>query len=450
MTGETTGLITPETHKVLGLRMITDQLGLPNADVWSGDIRRAMDQAALEIGHPINADMTLCNSKDVAGVIRHQVHGPSQHNLAPPVFMNGRPDSFPEAGGNVVFPPGLNMISVVNGAVCNFAESPVIIGGDGRSVISDYSSQYCGLVHFYEVPMRSRIEQSPIIDGTVIVMFDDIRPLNYCHWLIDWIPRLAYLGARISRDDVFVATLPMTTEFQRESLRMCGFDESRIIGLSVYDVVRARELLVPSDLGLTPHPAHKVSPWALDYVRSTFGLQSAAEIGLPKRQRKIYVSRNDAGGRRILNEDAVVERLAAAGYDRVVPSEMTFREQVTTFMGASHVIGCHGAGLTNFVFTPMGSELVELFPQSFGMPTYYILAAGMARPYFTFVAGQVVPGSHPQYDDLVLDLDEFEHCCGSLLPTAQTVVDLSVSPSVSEPPHTTPLCTAAPMRQGLD
>jgi capsular polysaccharide biosynthesis protein len=50
------------------------------------------------------------------------------------------------------------------------------------------------------------------------------------------------------------------------------------------------------------------------------------------------------------------------GFERVVPEDLSFDEQVATFQKAEWMFGAHGAGLTNVIFSPLGCRLVEWIP----------------------------------------------------------------------------------------
>lgn len=78
-------------------------------------------------------------------------------------------------------------------------------------------------------------------------------------------------------------------------------------------------------------------------------------------ERHLFVSRKDARIRNILNEDALYERLAPFGYERIRPGDLSHEEQVRTFSEAGSIIGPHGAGLSNLIFMPLNGRVLEIF-----------------------------------------------------------------------------------------
>jgi hypothetical protein len=399
-------------------RQLATQLGFPHFNPWSDDIGALTRYASRGHQRRSNEDIVLKDSETVPGVERRIVQPQTNRFLRAPLFLNEAPRCLKTHDLPNSLCQELNIIVVHGGAVCNFMLTPLIVGCDATTVLLDYSSKFCHLLHYYDFPICSEIENSRFIDGTVLVLFDDLQTNNYCHWLVDWIPRLAGLRDYVGRRDVYVATSRLATEFQRTSLRLCGFPDDRILTLGSLEAVRARELVVPNSVRDINHPAHRAAPWATDFLRSQLGIPAVVDAGITGRQRKLYVSREDANGRRILNEDALLQRLSAVGYEKIVPSRLTFQEQVATFAGASHIIGPHGAGLTNLIFSRQGSEILEIFPRSYGTPAYYLLATGSGRRYSCYVADKLFEAADPPFDDCGIDMDSFERSCGEFLASA--------------------------------
>lgn len=105
-------------------------------------------------------------------------------------------------------------------------------------------------------------------------------------------------------------------------------------------------------------------------IRSTLGIGS-----LPaSRGRRLFVLRNGAAHRRLLNQ----EQLAALvqdrlGFEVVDPSRLSVLEQARAFHDAEVVMGPHGSGLANAIFAARLRCLVELF-HSVRQPFYESLS----------------------------------------------------------------------------
>jgi glycosyltransferase involved in cell wall biosynthesis len=128
--------------------------------------------------------------------------------------------------------------------------------------------------------------------------------------------------------------------------------------------------------------------------------------------------------RRAVNEDALVEALARRGYARVVPSALDVSAHAALFAGAKHMVAPHGAGLANLVFMFNGRQAVEPFAPSYGVPSFYVLAAGHRIPYATYVVKDCIAGPRPQTDDLLVDVADFEAVAGICCERARHVAAL--------------------------
>jgi hypothetical protein len=92
----------------------------------------------------------------------------------------------------------------------------------------------------------------------------------------------------------------------------------------------------------------------------------------PRPKRLAYCSRNDKkaatnGGRRVLNEAALLERIRAETdwqVDVFEPSRYATIHELVAFFGneVQGILGPHGGCLTNLMFLPCNSLVVELFP----------------------------------------------------------------------------------------
>jgi capsular polysaccharide biosynthesis protein len=403
--------------KVTAFEELALRAGIANADGYGRDVAKTLTQIECFLAPIRNTGLTHATSDE--GLDEQLVHPPLVRNLRPPVHLCEAPSSVPHTA-TVGFTPEFKILSLPDGCLYTGPYSPVIIDTAKSSVITKYSSQFSRLIYYYNDDAINVISKARYVDGSVFVMFDDIAPLNYCHWLVDGLPRLAALGFSTRRKDCYVATSSIEAGWQIETLKLCGFDEDRILGLSDFEAVRARRLVVPSQLALSeiPHPAFKGAPWALAYLRATLGYGTTGDRGDRRRDdfgSKLYISRADAAGRRILNEDKLYEVLETCGFERVCLGGLSFGQQVRLFSSASHIVGIHGAGLANLVFAGRDCKVLEIFPATYGTPAYYILAAAQELPYYTYVSDNIETGTHPTFDDMTVDIDHFVAACGKII-----------------------------------
>ena len=87
--------------------------------------------------------------------------------------------------------------------------------------------------------------------------------------------------------------------------------------------------------------------------------------------RRLYVSRKDGLGRHVHNNDEVLALLKPLGFEEVVLSPLTVKEQMQLFADAEFIISPHGAGLLNGVFSGAETKVIELFSPRLVVPPLY-------------------------------------------------------------------------------
>lgn len=173
---------------------------------------------------------------------------------------------------------------------------------------------------------------------------------EYYHWLLQVLGRFVILqNASEQYDRVFI-NVPQA-RFQSETLGALGMDAKKVLyGLPEY-AYQADELIVPA----VPNRDGQIDSTVIDYLRNTF-LKPEKVLG----KRKIYISREDARRRRILNESELWDRLKQKGFERVLLADMTVEAQARLFASADTIVAPHGSGLANLVFADAGTHVIEI------------------------------------------------------------------------------------------
>jgi capsular polysaccharide biosynthesis protein len=227
----------------------------------------------------------------------------------------------------------------------------------------------------------------------------------YGHWMLDTLPRLALLRAGGLPWQKIVA--PQATGFQRETLSLLGIDPSIII--SERDLhIEAQPLIVPSLPGLPGNPPR----WACDFLRDSFlPLAGARAAG----DRKIYISRERAKTRHLVNEPELLRALEARGFERVLLEELPFLEQVKLLNEASVVISPHSTGLTNLVFSRPGTKVIEIFSPKYVTVCWWALADQVGLDYGYILGRGKAAGGFRVHEDISVDVSKVLRLLDSML-----------------------------------
>ena len=104
--------------------------------------------------------------------------------------------------------------------------------------------------------------------------------------------------------------------------------------------------------------------WISEWLKKTF-----MHVNSKKFSKKIYIDRSDSTSnvkhlRTIQNEDEVKNYLLGIGFDIVRLGEYSFKDQVSIFNNADIIVGLHGAGFANMVFSKPNTKIIELKKRS--------------------------------------------------------------------------------------
>ena len=217
---------------------------------------------------------------------------------------------------------------------------------------------------------------------------------NYYHWMLDYLPRLGLIA---DRDDPLIVNDDLAS-FQHETLRILNIDTDRLVPVDKEQAIRCNALIVPAIGCRFQHP----HPQTLNWLRRMFEPQPVQNG--PKR---LWLSRQDASTRRIVNEvelDAVLQKF---GFAKIAPGALTVREQIALFAQAQMVAGPHGAAFTNLVFSPGGARVLEIMPgQHRQLGFYPPLSQACGHTHRRMQAHRL--GSDSQNADMRIDPKELE------------------------------------------
>jgi hypothetical protein len=262
---------------------------------------------------------------------------------------------------------------VPGGRLCGDHANCAVLTADGR-LIWDVSFGHeqepddHWLFHQAELP--------PITSTSEAYAALTIKPVwssTYYHWMFEVLPRFELLWRAETDVDNYVLH-PHPLPFQQETLRILGVQNDVIETTGPFHVEPER-LVVPS------YVPSMAPTWACEFLRRTFlknGASSADE--------RLYISRATAPrGRRVENEERVLEILTRFGFRSIELDSLSVADQAELFAAAECVVAPHGAGLTNLVFCRPGTTVIELFAPRYVHPMYWMVSSRCRLEYHYLV-----------------------------------------------------------------
>lgn len=269
-------------------------------------------------------------------------------------------------------------------------EGYVVISGDNYLLADSFSGEVALQQggHFLRQQLKIRLDDQdhylPFalhrdrgvsrVVGEPALLLSHYWHFNYHHWLVECLPRLRYAFEWGELADCWVVVPGRMSPFQRDSLQLLGLDSRRLLPFDG-QTWRFEQLYFPS-IGV-------FSPVELGWLRQRLYRPKGGAT------RRLYISRRDAQTRRLWNEEALWPILGRHGFEVLTLTGRTVAEQLELFATASHIMGPHGAGLTNLLFAPAGATLIELTPNDQINHCFWLLANSNQHRY-TFLTGPIV------------------------------------------------------------
>jgi len=142
-----------------------------------------------------------------------------------------------------------------------------------------------------------------------------------------------------------------------------------------------KHLIVPS---LSNHHDGVITPNLAPWIRV---MKNLLNIEVKDKQ-KIFISRDDAKTRKLLNAEKLM--MALKGWRTVILEQMSIKEQVECFARASHVVSTHGAGLTNLLWCDEHTKVVEIQnPKMIHKKVYPVLSHHLKLKHELYMAKTV-------------------------------------------------------------
>ncbi|MGH7884442.1 MAG: glycosyltransferase family 61 protein, partial [Thermodesulfobacteriota bacterium] len=267
--------------------------------------------------------------------------------------------------------------------------------------VGDLSFNISGQIKRHPVLYNFYFNKPKKLVGKVALLSSNAHQ-RYYHWMFDILPRINLLQRSNINVDAYI--INNSLNFQKESLKIIGLPQDKIINPNQNSHFIIEELIVPS----LPGASNIVTKESCDFLRKTF-IKSSYKSSL-----NLYLSRKDAATRRIVNEDETISLLEKYDFKIITLDNLTVEEQVDIFSRAKIIVGPHGAGFSNIVFCNSGADIIELMPENYFNPCFWSISNAISlnhkiiecRPKY-FESNRKIFKEYIKHD-IFVDLNELE------------------------------------------
>lgn len=167
---------------------------------------------------------------------------------------------------------------------------------------------------------------------------------NYAHWVHDILPCFRLFDYQNKKIHV-----PYFKSFHQEYLSLLGISPKNIIPYP-------NKISIQSDILKFVYSGTR-HEGITEYLRNQFCCGR-------KKRHKIYISRQDAHNRKIINEKDLVDILKIYGFKIFTLGQMSVKNQIKIFEEAEVVVLPHGAACANLFYCQPGTQVFQFWPEA--------------------------------------------------------------------------------------
>lgn len=248
------------------------------------------------------------------------------------------------------------------------AVSTLVIASNGRLV----TEASAGHASFFST---QRIIAAPChpLNGSYISLCVAYGHFNYCHFLLDRLPRLMFAVNAHQPVDLLVDA--GSEAWTRQIL------SGAAINLKIAAIEQDQLYKIEHVTFFSPaqHPLQMAFPGYLDFLRDLVpGWKNTRSF------RRVVIHR-DQGRRGIANEADFYDHMRNEGFEIVKLETLSVMQQLRLLAETEIVVGVHGAGLSNAVVCKPGAIMIEILPVGYFIPTFSIMSRACGLRYFPYL-----------------------------------------------------------------
>ncbi len=197
---------------------------------------------------------------------------------------------------------------------------------------------------------------------------------NYWHWLFDVLPRLKIFENINDLKKIDFFLFPNTEKkFQKESLDLLKIPIKKRLSSIKYRHLESKQIIATGHPYVINNDAsneiQNLPLWIIEWLKKS--LTENIELEDKSFPQNIYIDRGDANPniknlRKIINEEEIINILKNKNFKIVRLSDLSISDQIKLFFNAKYIIGLHGAGFANVIFSKNGLKMLELKPSGAG------------------------------------------------------------------------------------
>jgi capsular polysaccharide biosynthesis protein len=251
------------------------------------------------------------------------------------------------------------------------------------------------LLSFYKKILLNKVKN---VSGNCIVAHHSYYQ-NYYHFLLEILPRLFVLKDKAPTLKIIInKNIPL---FVKEYIELFKFKE--IVFINDDEIAKVDNIIFSTYLSRGLAYNEKVIQEMSNWLR-----EKLLDNSIDNSPEKIFISRDNAKYRKTVNEDEVFKFLQKKGFVKFNLDEPSIKAQANFFRNAKYIIGSHGAGFSNMIYSKNCKLVIDIIHEHHPQDCFYNLANCFNIDYAYFQCKGTGANSYANNDDILVELANFE------------------------------------------
>lgn len=253
----------------------------------------------------------------------------------------------------------------------------------------------------YVLSSRVKRKKINLPDGEKYLVCFDYWSNSIFHWMCDALPRLQAVK-NLAKECIFLLPEHFKYSYIHETLKAFDFKSIHIFSVDTY--LKCPDLYVPEQITTSG----EINPENFNNLRKTLLNYFMPKFSGKHNYPNIYISRNKAKYRKVINEEEVVNLLKKYDFKVIHYEDYSVEEQIEIAYNTKNMLSVHGANLTNAIFMQKGGNMLEFRKKNDSENNYFFSIADSVGCNYYYMNCEYIDTKPGNFFDVTVDIKGLE------------------------------------------
>lgn len=240
-------------------------------------------------------------------------------------------------------------------------------------------------------------------------------PVNYYHFLMETLPRLALCEQLGIYDKIPVVLDERIKQVSslNEAFDIVNVKKHKVIWLKTGEIYDIHNMIYISATSWIPvNLKNGLWPRNKDFVFCRKAVECMRQLIVDQCENtnveKLFIARYMLKNKRLKNDREVAELCSKNGFEVIFPEKLPFIKQVAYFCNAKYIIACAGAACTNAIFCSSSAKIYMIVPREHESLLWPTVIKNLDVSLLMIDAKITKKATHAPGDEFEVDLNKIE------------------------------------------